>query len=312
MRINQSRARGDYHEYMTIRYLCKSTGARELNDDNALITSKILSEEVKNAVEIAAQQCSDIIQRILNNEYEGITYLEVQAIGRTSGTRTISDVTDIIIRCTNAKQEQIEKRFSIKFTEAEDEIFTKNMGAKSLLSEYFRSNSLQQELNQYHEIIGKEFFEGILQLAAQDIRTTTLSEAKNAVKKLPAEYQRFNTGSPTDSNLKNLRDNYMERLRDKLYDLLVQIPDELVVNGCRIIMGLDSNVHYVLISKWRNKNISTNVDDLSPAANKFTIIKSARNSVVVDFGNVAARIRFKHEGGKVWSSIKLAGSKITK
>lgn len=297
---------------MTIRYLCQSTGAREINDDNALITIKILSTEVKNAIEIAAQQCSNMIQKVLKNEYGDVVYVQVQAAGRTSGTRTISDVTDIIIRCTIAKQEQIEKRFSIKFTEAEDEVFTKNMGAKSLLSEYFRSESLQQQLNQYHEIVGKAFFDGILQLTAQEIRTTSLSEAKNAVKKLPAEYQRFNAGSPTDSNLNNLRDNYMERLRDKLFDLLVQVPDELVVNGCRIIMGLDSNVHYVLISKWRNKNISTNVDDLSPAANKFTISKSAHNSVVVDFGNVAARIRFKHEGGKVWSSIKLAGSKITK
>lgn len=306
-KFNESRLRGDYHEYVTIERLSEISGAPKENYREILERSKKLPDKVRAAIEDAGLQCADKIIKKISVDYPDSSILKIRAVGKESGMKTVSDVSDIsILIKIGAKTKDV--RVSLKFTKSSDGIMIKNPGMGSILKDYFGSPGAQKSLDSFANQRRAEFLKTLVIDAGMKPKGDDLDYMMHISKDLPKPLQRFKTNALATNTRKDLTGS----IRDKMYDLLVKVSDNDIRNGCKILLGIDSNAEYSLTSRWVRGRVKSSFQKKLRLSGKIEFKKVGKNSVFVIFDDAVVRvncgIRFKHMGGDVRDSIKVCSS----
>lgn len=322
----ESRLRGDYHEYMTVKSFCKKTGAREVNLRHGLEHGLKLGGKVRKAIEVAGAQAGKIIIEDISADYGRAEFIESRAVGDTSGYGRTDVVVDIVItfRLKDKPQEKRRRNYSLKFTESESMLFTKNPGVGSLLKDYFGAPRLQMELNKENEKCRKEFFYAILKgagmrpqrdlfaFAGQQVahnkeeKLPSLGSLRAQTRRLQKDKQRFETNPAA----RTARQVYLNRLRGKLLELLQNVPPVNIQEGCMKILGMKSGVEKVIVSSWVKGRVSTRLKEVPDLSGDFKIVAVGNDNIHIQFKGVSIGCRAKFEGGSIFSAIKFAGAEI--
>lgn len=166
--VNESRLRGDYHEYVTVEELAKLTSASKENLPNGLVHGRQLPIDVQHAIEDAGKQCASLMLKDLQDKFKSANIQKIKAVGNEAGAGKVDDVTDIIIEL-DSDGNIISRNYSLKFTESDDILFTKNPGIGSILEDYFESPDLQKELDKINKEERKKFLSPIIASAGKPI-----------------------------------------------------------------------------------------------------------------------------------------------
>lgn len=177
----------------------------------------------------------------------------------------------------------------------------KNPGAKSFLSKYFLSQSLQDSFNKSIETNYIKFLKKIVETKKG---THYISDKKELKRLVSTFYPKF-----TDS-INSLRDQFLYSLRETSFDLLKDFynaeNEGFFYAYNNFFMSEDFNV----ITRYGKEEIDISVEEFNPGVPNFgdiQIYKIGKSTLGIKFGNVALTLRFKFESSPT-SSIKLAAS----
>ena len=295
---NKSDSAGKLHEYFTCKYLEeKIAGLKSkspLDDDQLrqMHLDQFKSMELDSLKKIGV--CSaDEIMNIVN---EQIT--EVANIGASSGASGFENTDDLEVTTFSGKK----IGFSLKAAKASirSQILSKNMGAKSLLSNYFNSPDLQERFNLFLDSELLNFLNSIFETNLLDVGC-----ARKQIKQIALndgfEKDRFENYPQS----KVFRDRFLKSLRDELMSMAVNILDKDKAHACELV--LDSNKHVIVADYTSGKERVKY--KLSPRVTKddVTGVKARGNdSMVIVTTNNEIGFRFKFESA-ITSSIKLVG-----
>ena len=295
---NKSDSAGKLHQYYTAIYFRvinpKINIISPLNSSIELKVhlSSLSSIEVKS-IKIIGQLSAEKISHFIKEE---IT--KVEDIGVSSGA-VGNNVTDDLIFTTKSKNKI---GFSLKCSKDISQILSKNMGAKSLLSDYFNSSTEQNNFNSSLESLHLTFLKKTL--------NSNLNERKNINKAIEKDAisNKLTKARFADSiycHMNKERDVFLNKIRNNLFNSISNLNNDQIANGCNLI--LDTGKNHILAEYKAGKekveyiNIKTK--------NKNDIIGFSlrgNDSVVVSTNDYIIGFRYKFESG-ITSSIKLVG-----
>lgn len=84
------------------------------------------------------------------------------------------------------------------------------------------------------------------------------------------------------------------------------MPREKVIYGCKLNLGLDSNVDLHIVSIWKKGKVTSEVIKLPSPNGIFKVKPLGNDNIAIEFEEVTITIRAKFEGGKVYSALKFA------
>jgi len=224
--------------------------------------------------------------------------ISINDIGVSSGTSSI-DITDdleiISVQRTNYN-------YSLKCAKNLDTILSKNMGAKSLISEYFKDPKKQEYFDERFEQLHKEFFERILGKDIVDIRTAK-AELRKIAKDNGRNKPRFK--DPIFINSDKSRKIFLSEISSLLTKTLLQIDKSNLANACNLI--LDTRKHHILACyKKDNEFVDYFFHDIIQESDIEEIRERGNNSAIIKTKNYIIGFRYKFESD-IASSVKLVG-----
>ena len=295
---NKSDSAGKLHQY----YTCKAL--KEIFPD-AIINSPLDNSDLRNENENefidSELQSLKIIgfksAKAIKKDIES-NILEVKDVGSFSGANQ-HDTTDDILVYTNNGQEIA---YSLKSKKGSlRNIFSKNMGANSLIKKYFNSDKNQKSFTNYLVTERIKFLNNILD--------TDFKKLKDATKNIRQHsfvngYSKPRFSYYSDAN--EHRRIFLKSLRDKLFKILLKKTEvKNIIRGCNLI--LDSGKNHILANYKRNsEEVELKVIKVQTLKDYKNIEKSGNDSVKVLLNNYEIRFRYKFESD-ILSSIKLAG-----
>ncbi|MBO6572637.1 MAG: hypothetical protein JJ958_09335 [Balneola sp.] len=297
---SKSDSAGKLHQYYTAIYLKEKSNKATVSsplDDIAHRSShfnKFSSkpEDIKPLKKIGLLS-ADLIQKIVDDD---IIHIDDIGVGSGASSHDITD--DLVIKTKNKG----EIGFSLKCSKNIGQILSKNMGAKSLLEQYFGAPNEQIQFNTYLDAAHLEFLNKAL-LNPLDTIPTAKKAIKKDVKSNKRDKARF-----ADKNyfhMNEARTKFLEGLRDKLFTLLNNLKNAQLAKACNLI--LDTGKNHILaeykVNEEKVEYISINKKNESDIQ---SIHKRGNDSVVINSGDYSIGFRFKFESG-ITSSIKLVG-----
>ncbi len=295
---NKSDSAGKLHQYFTCKYLeHKVPGSQCISPLNNLQLLNI-HKGCFNSTELASLEKIGKLtgDRILNLVQDDIT--SINDIGNSSGAIGIQNTDDLVVNT----QDGSKIGFSLKCWKTKSTVLSKNMGAKSLLQEYFLASTEQQIFNQKMETEQLDFLNSILKTNHKSIAVAKKQINNHAVQNGKSK-ARF-----SDSNYKNAnsqRDKFLQKLRDNLYNILQELSTSQLENACNLILDSDKKLFHASYSSG-NESVDFISTPKITGARNIEIIKRGNDSVVVKINSHSVGFRFKFESG-ITSSIKLVG-----
>lgn len=295
---SKSDSAGKLHQYYTCKYLeLKSPGSKCITPlDNKTkrdvhISSFSLSEiiSLKKIGDLSADEIILII---------GKPIITIEDIGVSSGAVGIMNTDDLVI--TTAKETK--KGFSLKCGKGIGQILSKNMGAKSLIKEYFNDTVQQNIFNKKMLVSHLVFLNSILGTSHTNISNVKKDINKHAIRN-GLDKARF--ADLIYSHSTGERDKFLKTLRDNLYNILKGLDKKQIINACNLI--LDTGKNHIIADYKSGKEkaifVSTPVINVSDI-NSINI--RGNDSVAITTKDYIIGFRYKFESG-ITSSIKLVG-----
>jgi hypothetical protein len=246
---------------------------------------------------ISLKRIGTLSAKRIRNDVNG-NILNVEDVGEFAGAGHIDVTDDIIVCIDNGKS----IGYSLKATKQSiGQILSKNMGANSLIEQYFYSPVSQNFFTEFFKIKRLEFLNRIL--------NTNFNYIKDAIEKIRNDSSKKGYKKPRFKyypNANSPRDMFLHDIRDKLYEILIEkIEVENIIQACNLI--LDSGKKQILASYRENEektkliiNRIQNIDDYKE------IRIRGNDSVEVVFNDYKIGFRFKFESD-ITSNIKLVG-----
>lgn len=295
---NKSDSAGKLHQYYTCKYLAsenlqaKFTSPLEDSDKRQMHESQFHQTEIQSLKKIGKLTADEII-KFAGSKLETIT-----DIGESSGAVGFENTDDIGVTTTNG----IEYSFSLKCATSLSQILSKNMGAKSLIKEYFKAERAQQEFNSKLETHHLNFFEAISNKKSDKIRNAKkiineLSKSKGGTK------PRFTDKHFPTAN--KARDEFLRNLRDELKLSLESLGKENLAKAVNIILDAGKNHLLANYSNNREKVIYVRIPEKTEE-DILNIKTRGNDAIVIVTNDYEVGFRYKFESS-ITSSIKLVG-----
>ncbi|MGM0751769.1 MAG: hypothetical protein ACQET6_07525 [Bacillota bacterium] len=178
----------------------------------------------------------------------------------------------------------------------------KNPGAKSFFSTYFSSDELQELFNISFREYYKEYLNEVVDKAIGKNKTY-LTSVRELKKEVSTHYSKFT------EEINPTRDKFLYNLREKCFELLKNNFNDKSINFFHAFNSFFMAEDLNIITRYNN-NDRVEIEKFNPPIPNFNDIqlyKSGKNTVGINFGDIALKLRFKFESGPS-SAIKLATS----
>jgi len=289
---------GKLHQYYTcmgIHVLFPETVINSPLGDNKLRCEH--ETQFQSSELISIKRIGTSSAKLIRNDVNG-NILNVEDVGTFAGAGRIDVTNDIIVCLDNGES----IGYSLKATkQSMGKILSRNMGANSLIEQYFYSPVSQKYFTEFFKIKRFEFLNKIL--------NTNFNDIKDAIENIRSDSSKKGHEKPRFKyypNANSPRDMFLHDIRDKLYEILIEkIEVENIIRACNLI--LDSGKKHILASYKENRenteliiNRIQNIDDYKE------IKKRGNDSVEVVLNDYKIGFRFKFESD-ITSNIKLVG-----
>ncbi|MCA0972093.1 hypothetical protein LCM20_15910 [Halobacillus litoralis] len=181
----------------------------------------------------------------------------------------------------------------------------KNLGAKSFLKQYFKSETLQKKFNRFFEESHRKFFiEILIELQgykSAQLNTLSIRQLKQHVKK---HYQSF-----TDE-LEPYREKFLSGIRDYCFSIFIEEYNEGSEGFKTAFNALLMPNALNVISRYKKDGETLRIETFEPGeyqSHDVSIHKRGGYSLSLGYHSIALNLRFKFESSPL-SSIKLATS----
>lgn len=294
---SKSDSAGKLHQYYTCKELEKKCNAicisplDNINERNFHLNS--FNENEINSLKKIGELSADLI---ISRSPFPIT--KTVDIGVSSGAVGYENTDDLVITLENGDK----IGYSLKCAKGISQILSKNMGAKSLVKEYFNSDTEQGNFNEVMIESHLRFLNDVL-----GTYETKISEVKKIItedaKSQGLDKARFGDECYTHAN--EGRNKFLRTLRNELLRILKGLNKEQLANAVNLI--LDTGKNHVLADYKHNKEkvefVST---PIKHASDIIDIKERGNDSVTIETSDYSIGFRYKFESGIV-SSIKLVG-----
>jgi len=295
---NKSDSAGKLHQYYTCKYLVSKNLQAKFNSPLEDSHKRQIHEEQFNKYEILSlknigELTGDEILQFASSNLATIT-----DIGETSGAVGFKNTDDIRVITTDGTIHS----FSLKCATSLSQILSKNMGAKSLLKDYFNAVSEQQKFNSKLEKHHLTFFETISKQ-----KSTTIREARKIIndfsKTKGNKKPRFTDSHFPTAN--KARDEFLRNLKDELKSSLESLGKKNLAKAVNII--LDTGKNHLLGNYSNNKENVVYVRIPDKTEEDIVSVRTRGNDAIVIVTNdYEVGFRYKFESS-ITSSIKLVG-----
>ncbi|MFH4963683.1 hypothetical protein V8G69_01650 [Gaetbulibacter sp. M235] len=295
---NRSDSAGKLHQFYTSRHLKNifpdSHYFSPLNnlDQHFVHSIQFTPIEIKSLEKIGRFSAN-----IINDEINE-PLVKIEDIGVSSGAIGFQNTDDIIV--TSKSNERF--AFSLKCAKNLSQILSKNMGARSLLLNYFKAPKEQKEFNENMDLAYLEFLNSILKT-----RLSSISLAKKYINDHAIENgltkPRFSDSIYPLAN--TYRNNFLNTLRENLFINLSTISKGQIATASNFILDSGKNHIYASYERNKEKAIYYSISKKNES-DILDIIKRGNDSVSIILKDYSVGFRFKFESG-ITSSIKLVG-----
>jgi hypothetical protein len=225
----------------------------------------------------------------------------VDDIGISSGAGFV-DVTDDLVVTSS---EGFKYRYSLKCAKSMSDILSKNMGAQSLLENYFTAPDLQIEFNQFYFKTLLVFLNSNLN---EEEHALSDGEARKRIKNksnaLGEKTPKFSSEIFPNANAS--RNIFLGALRSKLLELMQRMDVENIISACNLVLDVE-NKHILAISHKDKEKVIHEINPTQTTGDFKEFKLVGKNSVDVILKDYKVRFRYKFESD-ICSSIKLVGS----
>lgn len=298
---SKSDSAGKLHQYYTVVSL------------NMMFTSSKLVSPLSNEEQLnfhkasfnqeeilSLEKIGELSARIISEQIDNI--ILIKDIGVNSGASSHENTDDIEVHNSNGSI----TTYSLKCAKGINQILSKNMGAKSLIKQYFKNVEEQNNFNALLDRFHLEFLNSSL----SDMKVeqfSNISKAKKTINELARDNNlskaRFSDKIFNHAN--NHRDTFLKLLRDNLLIIINRLKPNEIINASNLI--LDTGKNHILADYRKNKET---VKFSNIPVKKELDIKSIQSrgndSVEIVINDHKIGFRFKFESG-LTSSIKLVG-----
>lgn len=293
---SKSDSAGKLHQYFTGLSLYEANPGSVFNSPlkNEGIRNIHLSpfndSEIRSLENIGKLSASEIRKHIGG---EKLTVIE--DIGVSSGASGHTNTDDLEVSLGSGKK----IGYSLKCATNMNQILSKNMGAKSLISSYFCSPEKQAEFNSDYEkallCFLNQFFGG------NEVNPSSLRREIDSY----AREKGFTKARFSDFNYMNeCRDVFLRKLRDSLIDTINKIGKDKL--ACAVNIILDTNKHHIIAVYGKSERVEYSRTEDKKQSDIVSINTRGNDSVVINTGDYEIGFRYKFESG-ITSSIKLVG-----
>jgi hypothetical protein len=299
---SKSDSAGKLHQYYTVKQLSNifpdGTLETPLNNNDLLEfhQSSFSPKEILSLIKIGELSAELIALQATEN----ITL--IKDIGVSSGVVGHQNTDDIEIQY----QDGTSLTFSLKCAKGISQILSKNMGAKSLIKQYFDDNDKQCKFNELFDLEQLNFLNNVLK-AFHPLKYTSIRRAKMVVnayaKSRGLNKPRF--GDAVFSHANAERNVFLCALRDNLINSIEEMDKSQIVAACNIILDTGKNHILADYRDGKEKVEYVNISD-KMATDIKEIVKRGNDSVEIKTNDYKIGFRFKFESA-VTSSIKLVG-----
>ncbi len=295
---NKSDSAGKINQYYTTFYLKESSdeiitkSPLDSKEKRDIHLGELNKNEINSLKKIGKLSASCIIDLVKD------TIVFVEDIGVSSGAVGINVTDDLEVTTKNKGK----IGFSLKCSKNLSQILAKNMGAKSLLLEYFSAIKEQVDFNNKMDALNLIFLNAVLDTTFDKI-SLAKKEIKKNVKEKGLTKARF-----TDDCYKHMsehRNLFLNELRDTLFGSILELNNSQIANACNLI--LDTGKHHIL-AEYRSQKEKIEYININPMTKEDiqSVNKRGNDSVTITTNDYIIGFRFKFESG-ITSSIKLVG-----
>lgn len=295
---SKSDSAGKLHQFYTCKQLEKKSHSAKCNsplDSKTELDFHLASFnniEINSLQKIGEQSGDLILSKITGS------IIQIEDIGVSSGATSIDNTDDLMITLQNGDK----IGHSLKCAKNISQILSKNPGAKSLLSEYFKSPEQQVLFNDEMLKSHLTFLNSILKDKHPNISIAKKLINVHAVEN-GLDKPRF--ADPIYEDANEYRNTFLKSLRDSLYNCLSKLDKSQLATATNLI--LDTGKNHILADYRNNKEkvqfvripnkTKDNIHDLELRGN---------DSVVIITDDYRIGFRYKFESA-ITSSIKLVG-----
>ena len=294
---SKSDSAGKLHQYFTCKEIenkCNAICISPLEDidERNFHLASFNKNEVKSLKKIGDLSADVIISCSTS------TILKVEDIGVNSGAVGYVNTDDLEVTLKNGE----EIGYSLKCAKGISQILSKNMGAKSLVKEYFNSSTEQDNFNEVMEESHLVFLNSVL-----GTTDTSISELKKKINE-DAESKGLDKarfGDECYSHANESRNLFLKALRNELLRILKVLNRGQLASAANLI--LDTGKNNVLADYRLNKEKVEFVSiPLKQSSNIKDVKERGNDSVTIETSDYSIGFRYKFESG-ITSSIKLVG-----
>jgi len=268
---------------------------REIGDQHVMEVARILREYLRDDIMPENLSLAGATALFIIENQQNILSVKSKFEAENSNTHP-----DLILTLHNGDNIVV-NLYKIKNNQR---IQPKNLGAKSFLARYFNSQNLQDEFNDYFEIVYLDFLNEILNTSDFYIdEDSSIEECKKEIRRLKPCITNFT------EELNEFRSRLLYELREKCFSLFL---NEYNTKSA----GIESAFNELFMTDSMNI-ISRHKDDALVRIEEFKVdvgeiqniklSKMGSNTLGITSGNTSLLLRFKFESGPL-SSIKLATS----
>jgi len=294
---SKSDSAGKLHQYYTCKQLEHKSSANCItplnNDTERNVHLSLFNDTEINSLKKIGELTADAI--IARSAYRVIN---VNDIGVSSGAVGHQNTDDLVVILEGGES----VGYSLKCAKGISHILSKNMGAKSLIKEYFKDKAKQAEFNVAMMESHLRFLNSVLNTNLDNvssikklIRADALENGLNKARFADDRYYHANEG----------RNTFLRELRDNLLRILKELDKKQLASAVNLI--LDTGKNHLLADYNANREKVEFVSIPVKGPTDILEIKERGNdSVKIMTPDYIIGFRYKFESGIV-SSIKLVG-----
>jgi hypothetical protein len=294
---NKSDSAGKLHQYFTCKQLglkCSVECVTPLDEDTerSIHLSSFNAVETNSLKKIGALTADAIIA------HSNSSIAKVEDIGVSSGALGHQNTDDLVVMLEGGET----IGYSLKCAKGISQILSKNMGAKSLVKEYFQDNAKQVEFNVLMEESYLKFLNGILKTNHSIISEIKKNINEDAISK---ELDKARFGDNCYEHANEGRNTFLRELRNELLRILKELDKENLASAANLILDTEKN-HLLADYNANRERVEFVSIPVKVAADILEIKDRGNDSVTIETADYSIGFRYKFESG-ITSSIKLVG-----
>jgi|GEM_PF-2447034 hypothetical protein len=294
---SKSDSAGKLHQYFTCKQLelkCSAKCITPLDDDSerGVHVSSFTIEEINSLKRIGELTAETIIS------HSATLVISVEDIGVSSGAVGHENTDDLVIRLETGNK----LGYSLKCAKGISQILSKNMGAKSLIRDYFSAEAKQVKFNAVMEETHLRFLNTILHTNINSISVVKKRIREDVIRKGLSK-ARFSDDCYEHAN--EGRNRFLRSLRNELLKIIVELNRDQLANAANLVLDTGKN-HLLADYNHKKEKVNLVYIPIKKASDILKINERGNDSVTIKTTDYIIGFRYKFESG-ILSSIKLVG-----